>query len=143
MIINDIVFWMLAGWRASARMRGTPASCFSLSNWRHSVMICLIVSWVPQLVQIGGSSLFIRCWWVNDECPIRILLIAVSVFLDMFGGEGHARVVFLISFSFVEPSLQARSHMLLVIVLDKDLASCRVKPLSFIASGDVIAWRAL
>ena len=120
----------------------TPASRFSLSNWRHSDIICLIVSCVPQLVQIGGSSFFIRCWWVNDECPIRILLIAVSIFLDVFDGEGHARVVCLISFSFVEPSLQARSHMLLVIVLDRDLASCSVKELSFIASGDVIAWRA-
>ena len=75
-------------------------------------------------------------------CPIRILLIAVSIFLDVFDGEGHVRVVCLISFSFVEPSLQVRSHKLFVIVLDRDLASCRVKALSFIASGDVIAWRA-
>jgi len=29
-------------------------------------------------------------------CPIRNLLIAVSIFLEMFGGEGHARMVFLI-----------------------------------------------
>jgi len=75
-------------------------------------------------------------------CPIRIMLIVVYIFLVVSGGEGNARMVFLISFNFEEPCVQSRSHILFEINLAIDLASCEVKQLNFIASKEVIALRA-
>lgn len=65
-------------------------------------MMFLIVRGLPQLAH--KRELFIRHWWVNDVCPIHILLIEVSIFLVMSGGESYTRMVILISFIFQEPS---------------------------------------
>jgi hypothetical protein len=104
--------------------------------------MCLIERGIPQLAPIGGSSFFIKYWCVSDVCPIRILLISNSIFLMKSDWEGHVWMVFLISFNFERPCFHARSHMLFKIIFVMDLAPCRVKQLSLIASSDVIAWRA-
>jgi len=105
-------------------------------------MMCLIERGVQQLSHnIERSSIFIKYWWVNDVCPIRILLIEVNIFLVM-SGEGQTMMMFLISFGLAEHYVQARSHMLFEINLITDLASCKVKQLSFMASEEVNACRA-
>jgi len=57
----------------------------------------------------------------------------------MSSGEDHTMMMFLISFSFAEHCVQARSHILFEINLIIDLASCKVKQLSFMACEEVIA----
>ena len=92
------------------------------------VKMCLIEKGVPQLSHGGGGySFFIRYWCVINVCPIRILLIAVSIFLEKSGGEAHVWMVFLIWFNFEVPCFHARCHMLFDIILVMNLASCRVK----------------
>ena len=75
-------------------MFDTPASRLSVSNERHSDAMGLIERGVPQLAHIGGSFFFIKYWCVSDMCPIRILLIEVSIFLVKFGEEDHVWMIF-------------------------------------------------
>lgn len=60
------------------------SSRLSVSNERHSDNIWRV--WLREDSTVtgtymGGSSFFIKYWWVTDVCPIRILLIEVSIFL--------------------------------------------------------------
>lgn len=64
---------------------------------------------------------------VINVIKIRILLIAVSIFLEKSGGEGHVWMVFLIRFNFEVHCFHDRCHMLFDIILVMNLASRRVK----------------
>ena len=75
-------------------MFDTPASCLSISNERHSDTMCLIERDVTRLAHIGGSFFFIKYWRISDVCPIRIVIIEVSILIVKSGREGHMWMVF-------------------------------------------------
>lgn len=75
---------------------------------------------MPQQMQTGDSSLFMRCWCVTWVCQILRWVMDVSCFLVMFSGKGQGKVVLLISCNLVNIFIclfSHRSYVSLVMIL--------------------------
>lgn len=75
--------------------------------------MCLTVNAIPQVWQIGGSSLAIRKPWVIQVCPMRSRIRTIFSFLVSFGFV-HRLMSPLILFNLVFCKFQSLYHLFLV-----------------------------
>ena len=135
--INNFCIAVASGLRISCRWVVPRVSIRSCWLFLHSVKICLIVSWTPQVVQLGGSSFVIRCRWVHEVWPILKRFIIVFSLLEHPRGGGHGIIDFLISLSLVIWFYQYCHHLSIVWFFIYFLASVKEKSRIVIALGDM------